>query len=210
MFEDEEDIFYYITLLNENYTHPEMPEGVEDGIKRGMYLFRGPESGKAQIQLMGSGAILREVIHAADLLRDDFQIEANIWSVLGVNQLHREALIIEDWNRLHPEQPGKTSFVEELLQGHEGPAIISTDYVSTYSEQIRRLVPNPLTILGTDGFGRSDSRDVLRNFFKVDRYHIVVSALKALADQQVLPLETVSKAIQHYSIDPEEPHSITR
>lgn len=210
MYQDGEDIFYYITLLNENYTHPELPKDAEEGIKRGMYLFRAADSGKAQVQLMGSGAILREVIAAADLLRDDFQIKANIWSILGVNQLHREALISEDWNRLHPDKPGQKNYVEELLQGHQGPAIISTDYVNAYSEQLRRLIPNPLTILGTDGFGRSDSRDVLRKFFKVDRYHIVVSALKALADQEVIPLKTVSKAIKRYSIDPETPHSITR
>ncbi len=210
MFQDGEDIFYYITLLNENYTHPEMPDGVEEGIKRGMYLFRGAESGKAQVQLMGSGSILREVISAADLLRDDFKVEADVWSVLGVNQLHREALVIEDWNRLHPDQPGKKSYVEELLHGHEGPAVISTDYVNAYSEQIRRLIPNPLTVLGTDGFGRSDSRSVLRKFFKVDRYHIVISALEALAAQQAIPPETVKKAMKRYDIDPETPHPITR
>jgi len=210
MYQDGEDIFYYITLLNENYTHPEMPAGVEDGIKRGMYLFRAADSGKVQVQLMGSGAILREVIHAADLLKDDFQIEANIWSILGVNQLHREALIAEDWNRLHPDQPEKMSYVTEALLGHEGPAIISTDYVSSYSEQLRRLIPNPLTILGTDGFGRSDARATLRNFFKIDRYHIVIAALKALADQEEIPLDIVSTAIKRYSIDPETPHPITR
>ncbi len=210
MFQDGEDIFYYITLLNENYTHPEMVEGAEEGIKRGMYLFRGADSGKAQVQLLGSGSILREVISAADLLRDDFKIEADVWSILGVNQLHREALITEDWNRLHPDQPEKKSYVEELLHGHEGPAVISTDYVNAYSEQIRRLIPNPLTILGTDGFGRSDSRSVLRTFFKVDRYHIVISALKALAAEQTIPPETVKKAIKRYNIDPETPHPITR
>ena len=210
MFQDGEDIFYYITLLNENYTHPEMPEGAEEGIKRGMYLFRGAESGKAQVQLLGSGSILREVISAADLLRDDFTVEADIWSILGVNQLHREAMIIEDWNRLHPDQPEKKSYVEELLQGHEGPAVISTDYINTYSEQIRRLIPNPLTILGTDGFGRSDSRSVLRSFFKVDRYHIVISALRALAAQQTIPPGTVNEAMKRYDIDPETPHPITR
>ena len=210
MFQDGEDIFYYITLLNENYTHPEMPEGAEEGIKRGMYLFRGAESGKAKVQLMGSGSILREVISAADLLRDDFQIEADVWSILGVNQLHREAMTNEDWNRLHPDQPAKKNYVEELLNGHEGPAVISTDYVSAYSEQIRRLIPNPLTILGTDGFGRSDSRPVLRKFFKVDRYHIVISALKALEAQQTVTPEIVSAAIKRYDIDPETPHPITR
>jgi len=210
MFKNGEDIFYYITLLNENYTHPEIPRDAEEGIKRGMYLFRAPEKGNAQVQLMGSGAILREVICAADLLRDDFEIEANIWSILGVNQLHREALINEEWNRLHPGEPRKHSYVEQLLQDSEGPAIISTDYVNAYSEQIRRLIPNPLTILGTDGYGRSDSRSVLRNFFKVDRYHIVVAALNSMSQAGTIPADQVVEAIKKYDINPEEPHSVTR
>ena len=210
MFRDGEDIFYYITLLNENYAHPAMPEGVEEGIGRGMYLFRAPGKGKAQVQLMGSGAIFLEVIAAADMLRDEYAVEADVWSILGVNQLHRDGLFTEDWNRSHPEQTSRISYVRELLQGHGGPAIISTDYVSAYGEQIRRLMPNPLTILGTDGFGRSDSRQALRRFFKVDRYHIVIAALRALADQQSLPLKTVGEAIRKYGVNPDETHPITR
>jgi pyruvate dehydrogenase E1 component len=210
MFKNGEDIFYYITLLNENYTHPEMPEGVEDGINRGMYLFRKPESGKAQIQLMGSGSILREVIAAAEILEEDHNIRANIWSILGVNQLHKNGLICEDWNRSHPDKPKKTSYVQELLQDTDGPAIISTDYVSAYSEQIRRLIPNPVTILGTDGFGRSDSRQVLRRFFKVDRHYVVIAALKALADEGVVEIDVMTSAIKKYGINPEDPHPITR
>ena len=125
-----------------------------------MYLFKSAKSGKAKVQLMGSGAIFREVIAAADLLSDDFGIEANIWSVLGINQLHRDGMITEEYNLTHPDKPEKRCFVEELLHGHDGPAIISTDYVTAYGEQLRRLMPNPLTVLGTDGYGRSDTREV--------------------------------------------------
>jgi pyruvate dehydrogenase E1 component len=210
MFEKGEDVFYYITLLNENYEHPEMPEGVEDGINRGMYLYQQGDEGKLRVQLMGSGSIMREVIAAADLLKDDFAVQADIWSILGVNQLHRNGMEVDDWNRNHPEEPSKKSYVEEQLAGFEGPAIISTDYVQAYSEQLRRLIPNPLTVLGTDGYGRSDRREVLRDFFKVDRYHIVVAALKALADQGNLPLTTVSEAIRKYEINPDAPHPVNR
>lgn len=209
MYQDGEDIFYYITLLNENYVHPDMPKKIEEGIDRGMYLFKKAQSGKAKVQLMGSGAIFREVIAAADLLSDDFGIEANIWSVLGINQLHRDGMITEEYNLTHPEKPEKRCFVEELLHGHAGPAIISTDYVTAYGEQLRRLMPNPLTVLGTDGYGRSDTREVLRRFFKVDRYHIVVAALKALADQGDIKVDVVSSAIKDYGINPDAPHPIT-
>jgi pyruvate dehydrogenase E1 component len=159
---------------------------------------------------MGSGSILREVIGAADLLAQDFGVQADVWSILGVNQLHREGTLIEDWNRSHPEQPGKKSYVEQQLEGHEGPVVISTDYVQAYAEQLRRFIPRPLTILGTDGYGRSDSREVLRRFFKVDRYHIVVAALKNLADEGTLPQKTVSDALSRYAINPDAPHALTK
>ncbi len=210
MYEKGEDVFYYITLLNENYKHPQMPEGAEEGIKKGMYLFQAADSGKLKVQLMGSGSILREVIAAAELLKNDFDIQSDLWSILGVNQLHRDGMAIDDWNRNHPEEPSKKSYVEQILEGHEGPAVISTDYVQAYSEQIRRLIPNKLTVLGTDGYGRSDTRETLRDFFKVDRYHIVIAALKALADEGGIPLKQVSKAIEKYSINPDAPHSVKR
>jgi pyruvate dehydrogenase E1 component len=209
MYGQGEDCFYYITLLNENYPHPAMPEGVEEGIGRGMYMVRRKDGNGPRVQLMGSGAILREVLAAADLLTEDHGVQATIWSVLGINQLHRDGMQAEDWNRLHPEQPPRCSYVEEVLAGHDGPAVISTDYVRGYAEQIRRLIPNPLTILGTDGFGRSDSRAALRNFFRVDRYHIVVAALKALADQGDLPASDVTDAITRYNLDPDVPHPVT-
>ncbi|WP_163337219.1 pyruvate dehydrogenase (acetyl-transferring), homodimeric type [Desulfopila sp. IMCC35008] len=210
MFGKGEDVFYYITLLNENYAQPEMGEGVEEGINRGMYLYRKGGEGARRVQLMGSGSIFREVIAAADLLGENHGVQADIWSILGVNQLHREGMLVEDWNRGHPDQPPRISYVEEVLSGYDGPAVISTDYVQAYSEQLRRLIPNPLTILGTDGFGRSDSREVLRQFFKVDRYHIVIAALKALADQGDLDYSAVREAINRYGIQPDAPHPITR
>jgi pyruvate dehydrogenase E1 component len=210
MYADEQDIFYYITLLNENYPHPAMPEQVEEGIHRGMYLLRKAEAGEPQVQLMGSGAILREVIAAADLLREDFGVQADVWSVLGINQLHRDGMQVEEWNRLHPDQAPRKSWVELALQGHAGPVVISTDYVRAYAEQIRGLIHRPLTVLGTDGFGRSDTREVLRDFFKVDRYHVVVAALKSLADQEQLPVSTVTEAMEKYRINPEAPPSICR
>jgi pyruvate dehydrogenase E1 component len=210
MFENGEEIFYYITLQNENYPHPEMPEGVEEGINRGMYLFQKRKSKGTGVQLMGSGTILREVIAAADLLDKDFGVQADVWSILGVNQLHREGVITENWNRLHPEQPRKKTYVEEQLEGHEGPVVISTDYVQAYCEQLRRLINRPLTILGTDGYGRSDFREVLRSFFRVDRYHVVIAALKSLADEGKLPKTTVTDALRKYEINPEEPHALNR
>jgi pyruvate dehydrogenase E1 component len=210
MFQNGEEIFYYITLQNENYPHPEMPEGAEEGINRGMYLFQKRKSKGIGVQLMGSGTILREVIAAADLLDKDFGVQADVWSILGVNQLHREGVITENWNRLHPEQPRKITYVEEQLEGHEGPVVISTDYVQAYCEQLRRFIHRPLTILGTDGYGRSDFREVLRSFFRVDRYHVVIAALKSLADEGKLPKTTVTDALRKYEINPEEPHALNR
>jgi len=210
MFEKGEDVFYYITLMNENYTHPEMPEGAEEGINRGMYLFQKGGEGELRVQLMGSGTIFREVIAAADLLAENHGVQADIWSILGVNQLHREGVLNEDWNRMHPDQEPRRSYVEEQLQGHEGPVIASTDYVQAYVEQLRRFIPRPMTVLGTDGYGRSDLRPVLRRFFKVDRYHIVVAALKSLADENRISRESVVEAIRMYEMDPDAPHALTR
>lgn len=210
MYGEGEDVFYYITLLNENYTHPGMPDGAEDGIHRGLYLFRKGGDGALRVQLMGSGSILQEVIAAADLLRKDYGVQADVWSALGINQLHRDGMQVEEWNRLHPEETPRRSWVEEALDGQEGPAVLATDYVRAYGEQIRRLVKRPLTVLGTDGFGRSDTRQVLRDFFRVDRYHVAVAALKALTEQEKLPLSTVAEAIEKYGIDPDVPHSVVR
>jgi len=210
MYEKGEDLFYYITLLNENYVQPEMPQGVEEGINRGMYLYRKGEGDGPRIQLMGSGAILREVIFAADLLAEDFGVVADIWSILGVNQLHREGTIIEDWNRNHPLEEQKKSYVEEQILGHSGPVVMSTDYVQAYCEQLRRFIDRPVTILGTDGYGRSDSRETLRRFFKVDRYQIVIAALNSLVNSGKIDQKKVGEAMEKYGINPDEPHALLR
>ena len=212
MYEDNENIFYYITLMNENYTHPEMPKGVEEGIKKGAYLFKKAKKTKSPVvQLMGSGTILREVIAAAELLSADFGVEADIWSILGVNELHRDGVEAERYNLTHPEAKAKVPYLTKLLEGHEGPVVISTDYIRAYPEQIRRLIPNKrVTILGTDGFGRSDFRQALRKFFEVDRYYIAVAALKGLADEGKIPAKSVSEAIKKYGIDVDKPNPLTR
>ena len=210
MFTKGDDVFYYITLLNENYEHPPMQDGMEEGINRGMYLFRRGGGGNKRVQLMGSGAIFNEVIAAADLLAQDYDIQADVWSILGVNQLHREGMEVEDWNMTHPGQPPRKSYVEKLLAGFDGPAVICTDYVRAYGEQLRRLIPNPLTVLGTDGFGRSDTRSVLRRFFKVDRYHVAVAAIKGLADQGLLDHAVAADAVKRFQMEVDLPHPVNR
>ena len=212
MYGDQEDIFYYITLMNENYTHPDMPKGSEEGILKGAYLFRKADSKKKDtpvVQLMGSGTIFREVLAAADLLKEDFGIEADIWSIPGVNQLHRDGVEAERWNLTHPDKKAKVPYLTELMEGHEGPVVISTDYIRAYPEQIRRLIPQEkVTILGTDGFGRSDSREALRRFFEVDRHYIALAALKHLADMGTIPVKTVKEAIKKFEIDSEKPNPL--
>lgn len=208
MYIEGEELFYYITLLNENYTHPEMVEGAEEGIDRGMYLYRRGGGGKLRVQLMGSGAIFREVISAAEILEQEHGVDADIWSVLGINQLHRDGMVVEEWNMLHPDEEPKRSYVEEIMDGYEGPVVLSTDYVRGYGEQIRRLIPNRLTVLGTDGFGRSDSRAKLRDFFGVDRYHIVIAALKALVDEDKVEPSVVVEACSKYGVSPQRVHSV--
>jgi pyruvate dehydrogenase E1 component len=173
-----------------------------------MYLFKKGEGEGPRVQLMGSGAILREVIFAAELLADDFGVVADIWSVLGINQLHREGTVIEDWNRNHPLAESKKSYVTLQLEPHPGPVVMSTDYVQAYCEQIRRFIDRPLTILGTDGYGRSDSRETLRRFFKVDRYQIVLAALNSLVEGGEVAPEKFGEAIQKYGINPDAPHAL--
>jgi pyruvate dehydrogenase E1 component len=210
MCEDEEDVFYYITAMNENYVHPAMPEGSEEGILKGMYRVREGRRGKMRVQLFGSGTILREVLEAAELLEARFRIPADVWSVTSFSELRREALAVERWNALHPQSQPRESFVEATLRGIEGPFIAATDYMKTVSDQIRQWVPGRYTVLGTDGFGRSDGRDALRDFFEVDEKAIVVAALKALADEEALDMATVAEAIAGFSIDPDTPDPVTR
>jgi pyruvate dehydrogenase E1 component len=210
MYADRENLFYYITVMNENYSQPSLPEGAEEGIVRGIYLFRKAGKGKGpRVQLMGSGTIFREVIAAADLLKKDWKVEADIWSVPGVNQLHRDGMEAERENLLHPEESPRIPYLTAALEGHEGPAVFSSDYMRAYPEQIRRLVPNDLTILGTDGYGRSDSRGRLRDFFEVDRHWIVLAALQALARNGSVPAGKPAEAITKYGIDPAKPNPLT-
>ena len=205
MYVEQEDVFYYLTVMNENYAHPAMPqrEGIEQDILKGMYLFRAGADSDKKVQLMGSGVILNEVIHAADLLKADFGVEADIWSCPSFNQLYRDAIEVERYNLLHPLAKAKVPFVAQQLQGHNGPVIASTDYIRSFAERIRNAIPQEngnFVALGTDGFGRSDSRANLRDFFEVDRYHVVVAALNALADQGKLEKVVVQQAIEKYGI----------
>jgi pyruvate dehydrogenase E1 component len=206
MLHDQEDVYYYITLMNENYQHPAMPAGAEEGIVKGMYLLK--DAGKAKgprVQLFGSGTILREVMAAADLLRDDFKVNADVWSVTSFNELRREGMSVERWNLLHPSKTRKASYVENALEGHAGPVIAATDYMRNYAEQVRAHVPRRYVVLGTDGFGRSDYRVNLRRFFEVNRHYVVVAALKALADEGEMPAAKAADAIKKYGLDAERP-----
>ncbi len=203
MLDAQEDVFYYLTVTNENYPHPAMPDGAEEGILRGMYLLRKGGGARQRVQLMGSGTILREVLAAAEILEKDYGVAADVWSVTSFTELARDGVRAERWNRLHPEAPPRESWVERCLKDHPGPAVAATDYVRGFPEQIRSLMRRPYTVLGTDGFGRSDTRARLRRFFEVDRGHVAVAALKALADQEVLPASTVTRAIGAFGIDAE-------
>ncbi len=209
MLQEQEDVFYYITLTNENYAHPSLPEGAQNGILRGMYLFRSIGNGKApRVQLLGSGTILREVIAAADLLHDDFGVTSDVWSVPSFTELRRQGLETERWNMLHPSAKQKRSYVETCLGDHAGPVVAASDYIKTFADQIRPYVPRRYRVLGTDGFGRSDYRARLRNFFEVDRRYVALAALKSLADEEQIPISKVQAAIEKYDIDPEKPNPV--
>jgi pyruvate dehydrogenase E1 component len=207
MYQDQEDVFYYLTVMNENYPHPAMPEGAEAGILKGMYLLSEGAGGKKtpRVQLLGSGTILREVIAAAELLAADFGVAADLWSCPSFTELRREGMETERWNLVHPEEKARVPFVAACLEGRGGPAVAATDYMRTYAEQIRPYVGRRYVVLGTDGFGRSDTREQLRYFFEVNRHYVVVAALKALADEGTIPAATVTQAIRKYGIDPAKP-----
>jgi pyruvate dehydrogenase E1 component len=209
MYRDGENVFYYVTVLNENYSHPPMPEGVRDGIVKGMYLLREGPSGKLRVQLLGSGAILREVIAAADLLEQDWDIAADIWSVTSFNELRREGLDIHRANLMQPEQAPQLSYVEQCLGLRQGPVVAATDYMRAYADQIRSFVPHRYAVLGTDGYGRSDTREKLREFFEVDRRYVVAAALKALADEGEIPAARVREAFSKYEIDTKKPNPVS-
>jgi pyruvate dehydrogenase E1 component len=201
MYEDQENIFYYITAMNENYTHPEMPVGAEQGILKGMYQLKSGGKHKLKAQLLGSGTILREVEAAAELLEKDWKVSSNVWSATSINELARDGLAVDRYNRLHPEAEKKRSYVAECLDDQTGVVVAATDYISQYSEQIRPWIKLAYTVLGTDGFGRSDTREKLRSFFEVDRYHVVVATLNTLADEGQIGHDVVAKAIKKYKIN---------
>ncbi|GAC1556418.1 MAG: hypothetical protein NVS2B9_19770 [Myxococcales bacterium] len=210
MVQEQEDVYYYLTVMNENYAHPEMPKGAEAGILKGMYLFR--EGGKAKgprVQLLGSGTIFREVEAAAELLQKDFGVSSDLWSVTSFTELRREGLAKERWNALHPAEKPRVSFVEECLKGRKGPVVAATDYIKLHGDSIRPYVPGRYRVLGTDGFGRSDTRAQLRHFFEVNRYWVAVHALKALADEGEIPAAKVAEAIKKYKLDAEKPNPVT-
>ncbi len=209
MVQNQEDVYYYITLMNENYSHPAMPEGSAEGILKGMYSFSKSKAKGEKVQLMGSGVILREVIAAAELLEKDWGISADVWSVPSFTELRREGLECDRWNMLNPEKTQKVSYVAASLKDAQGPVIASTDYMKSFAEQIQRFVPNKFVALGTDGFGRSDSREALRDFFEVNRYYVVVAALKALSDEGKLPVAKVAEAVKKYSLDANKPNPTT-
>jgi pyruvate dehydrogenase E1 component len=210
MLAEREDVFYYLTVMNENYPHPAMPKGAEEAILRGMYLLReGPQlKGKKKlprVQLLGSGTILREVLAGADMLLEDFGVASDVWSVTSFTELRREGIEAERWNLLHPTDPPRDSHVERCLSSREGPVVASSDYMRAFADQIRPFVHRRYQVLGTDGYGRSDYRAKLRRFFEVDRHYVVLAALKALADDGIVETTAVHQAIKRYDIDIEKP-----
>ena len=213
MYQEQEDVYYYITLMNENYPQPGMPApSADEGIIKGMYLLKegakpaSKPTGKKplRVQLMGSGTILREVIAAADLLEEDFNVTSDIWSVTSFNELRRDGMSCDRYNMLHPGEKRK-SYVETCLEGHGGPVVAATDYMRAFADQLRNYIPRRYNVLGTDGFGRSDYRVKLRQFFEVNRYYVTVAALKALADDGEIGVDVVSQAIKKYGLDVNKP-----
>ncbi|WIM06929.1 MAG: pyruvate dehydrogenase (acetyl-transferring), homodimeric type [Candidatus Nitricoxidivorans perseverans] len=207
MVAEQQDVFYYLTAMNENWEHPAMPDGARDDILRGMYLFRkGPASNAPRVQLLGSGAIFREAAAAGDLLRDDWGIDADLWSCPSFTELARDGRDCARWNLRHPREPARVPHVTALIKDTRGPVIAATDYVRAFAEQVRPFVPRRYAVLGTDGFGRSDTRERLRHFFEVDRRWIALAALGALADEGQIETAKVEEAIEKYGLDPDKPN----
>ena len=212
MYQDKENVFYYVTVMNENYAHPDMPEGSAEGIIKGLYCLipSAVKKPKLKVQLMGGGTILREVEAAAEILKANYKVEADVWSATSINLLRRDGLDCERWNMLHPESEAKVPYVAEQLRGRQGPVICATDYIKSYGEQLRPYIETRYVVLGTDGYGRSDTRAKLRAHFEVDRHYIVVAALKALADDGLIALSVVSKAIKAFGLDTEKANPLYR
>ena len=209
MLERQEDVFYYVTLMNENYAQPTLLAGVEADVIKGLYRYAVQGSTQPQVRLMGSGTILREVIAAAEMLQQDWGIASEVWSATSYSELARDAAEVERWNRLHPQAPqARVSHVQHCLTG-DAPVIAASDYVRAWPQLVASYVTASFTALGTDGFGRSDTRAALRSFFEVDRAQIVLSALTALREQGQVNAETCAQAIASYGIDPERGSSWT-
>ena len=209
MIQNQEDVYYYITVMNENYQHPEMPKNIEKNIIQGIYKFSESKLKAPKVQLMGSGVILREVIAAAKMLESEWNVSADIYSVTSFTELRREALDNERWNMLNPDKKQKISIIQEIISDQESPIVASTDYMKSYAEQIANFIPNKFVSLGTDGYGRSDSREALRSFFEVDRYYIVIAALKALVDSKKIDIEILTKAIRKYKMNNNKPNPVS-
>ena len=207
MVEENKDVIYYLTLENENYKHPPLPKGVEADIIKGLYKVRGTE--KPTVRILGSGPLMGEALKAADLLKNDWGIDPGVWNVTSFSELRRDAEETERWNLMHPEQEQKKSHLEVSLSKNSVPTIAVSDYVKMVSEQIGPYVPGPYYALGTDGFGRSETRDALRRFFEVDRYYIVLTAIRSLANENKVGMEMVEKVMNKYNLDPEKPNPIS-
>jgi pyruvate dehydrogenase E1 component len=214
MIGEQEDVFYYLTVMNENYHHPAMPEGSQEGILRGMYPLReaAKRTRKPVVQFMGSGTILNEVIAAADLLESDWGVLSDVWSVTSFSQLRRDGIEVERWNMLHPGEKPRAPYVADCLDGRRGPVVASTDYIRAVPDQIRQWVAGDgrsYRTLGTDGYGRSDYRKALRRFFEIDRHYVTVAALRELADSGAVDAKVVGQAIEKYGIDVDAPMPTT-
>ena len=206
MFHEQKDVIYYLTLENENYVHPAMPKGVEEDIIKGMYKLYSTKNPK--VRLLGSGPLLNEVIAAAKILKDEWDVDPGIWNVTSFTELRREAEEVERWNIVNPGKKPKKAHIEKALNNNEVPTIAVSDYVKMSSEQISPYVSGPFYSLGTDGVGRSDTRENLRHFFEVDRYYIVLTAIRALANEKEVDMKVVDKVIKKYKIDPNKPNPI--
>jgi pyruvate dehydrogenase E1 component len=207
MYRDGEDVIYYITLENENYVMPDMPAGTHDGIIKGMYKYNTVTADKprGKVQLLGSGAILREVLKAQQILAEKYGISSNVWSVTSYNELRRDAQEVARWNMLHPADEPRKTYVEQVFEGEQGPVIASSDYVRALAEQIAPWVPGEMLVLGTDGFGRSETREALRRFFEVDAQCVTVATLHQLSKQGVIKPSEVAMAIKDLGVDPNRP-----
>jgi len=204
MFEEQKDVIYYITVENENYVHPALPEGSEEDILKGLYKIHSTK--QPRLRLLGSGPLMGEVIAASEILKNDWGVEPGIWNVTSFSELRKDAEEVERWNLVHPDGKQRKSHIEKSLSEHKVPTVVVSDYVKMLAEQIAPYVPGPYYALGTDGFGRSDTRENLRHFFEVDRYYIVLTALKALALEQDLDMVVVHNAMEKYNLDPEKPN----